>query len=193
MNTVSHRLLTALFLTLMILLTQSHHFMTLYHFPPAAFAVMYLGGFFLSRLSWLVYLSCVIAAVDTLTISFGGALGAYLSWSYLFMFPAYALMWFAGRWAKQQANHHLLTSVTTTLISFFSIALAELIASGSFYILKTPTPHSGAGLFQYYITWAYQSVESFLFWALPIMATYYAVKIGIASFRGGAKPDFMQR
>ena len=118
MNTVSHRLLTALLLTLMVLLTQSHHFMTLYQFPPAAFAVMYLGGFFLGRLSWLVYLSCVVLLVDSLTISLGWAFGAYFSWSYLFMFLAYALMWYAGLWASQQWHHGLGKSIFTTLISF---------------------------------------------------------------------------
>ncbi|MDE1891858.1 MAG: hypothetical protein KGI88_05715 [Betaproteobacteria bacterium] len=193
MNTVSHRLLTALVLTIMVVLTQSHHFMTLYHFPPAAFAVMYLGGFFLKRLSWFVYLSCVVAFIDSLTISLGAAAGAYFSWSYLFMFPAYALLWFAGLWANQQSNHGVMKSGVMTLISFFSIALAEMIASGSFYLLKTPNPHSVSGLIQYYTTWAYQSVESFLFWALPIMAIYYVVKVAAVLIKGGSHQDLMQR
>lgn len=176
MKTVSQKITSVVLLSLMLLATQSHHFMSLYHFPPAAFAVMFLGGFFLKRPAWFFYFVLLIALIDGLTISLGAALGAYFSWSYLFMVPAYGVLWSAGYWAERQKKLGLVQQLTATLIGFLSIFIAEAMASGSFYVMKTPLPHSTIGFMNYYLTWSYQSIDSFLFWALPVMFVYYAVR-----------------
>jgi hypothetical protein len=177
MKTVFQKILIALFFTCIVLATHSHHFMSVYHFPPAAFAVMYLGGVFLRRLSWYVYFILLVALIDGLTISLGAATGAYISWSYLFMFPAYGVLWLAGVWVGVKTPVTMLQSLLNTMISFLSILVAEAIASGSFYILKTQSPHNFSGFVNYYLTWAYQSVESFFFWVLPIMLVSYVAKV----------------
>ena len=124
----------------------------------------FLGGFYLRRLTLCAGGLILVGTIDFVAITWGGVTDAWFAPVYLFMIPAYAVLWLAGKNYAARYTFQWLT-LPRFLISLSSIVVAELLASGSFYLLMNARDHvSFQGLLIYLITWIPESLQSFLFW-----------------------------
>jgi hypothetical protein len=138
MQAISSRnqLFIGLGLAALMALTRSHHFAGLHHLPEASWAVFFLAGVYLSR-AWAFPALCLgAAAVDYVSIAYGGTSGFCVTPAYAMLVPAYGALWLAGRW---YAEHHR-DAITTLLPLVGSVlvgaVLAELFSSGGFYLFS---------------------------------------------------------
>lgn len=154
-------------LAVLVTVTHSQHFATQLHLPPATWTAFFLGGFYLRRLSFLAAGLLLVATIDFVAITWGGVTEATFVPAYLFMVPAYGVLWWAGRrFAGLYAPRW--SALPYFVLSLTSILVAELFASGSFYLLMNPqggiTP---MGLWITLVTWLPETLQSFFFWMVP--------------------------
>lgn len=102
--TLKTQLLIGAGLLLLMIVTRSN---ILTHLADASWAIFFLVGFYLrdSSLSRFAFPLFFLAAfvIDLVVIDAQGGLHYCFTPSYPFLIPAYAAMWFAGRWL---ANHY---------------------------------------------------------------------------------------
>lgn len=154
-----------LVLAALMIITRGHHFASLHSLPGASWAAFFLAGVYL-RSAWpLLGLFALSWGLDFAAYTWGGTSGFCLTPAYVFLLPAYASLWLAGRW---YAHHHqfawrtlmpLFVSATAGLI------LCELFSSGGFYFYSgrftdTSMVEFGHRLSQFFPMY----IESFLFY-----------------------------
>lgn len=115
-------------LMLVMALTRFNHFGSAFALPDASWALFFLGGLYLARLSgagWvLVALLLEAALVDYYAIAGQGISDWCVSNAYGFLAFAYAALWFAGRWF---APRHTLTG--RNLPAVFVVAAVASVAA----------------------------------------------------------------
>ena len=131
-----NQLLVGLLLALTMVATRLQHACGAGHILDASWAVLFLGGFYL-RSSWaFAALMAEAVLVDLAAITWGGVSSVCISPAYALLLPAHGALWLAGRW---YAAHYRPTSSTLPTLAgslFVGTALAELIASGGFYLFS---------------------------------------------------------
>ena len=157
-------LLPGLLLGLVVVLTHGQHALTPYALPPATWAAFFAGGMILQRARWWGVGLALVLALDVVAVTWGGVSDFCLSPAYVFMVPAYGVLWLAGRVAARHL-HWQLRDLAMMALCLSSIVLAEILASGSFYLLSDRVPHANlTGLPAYLIAWGPQTLKAFLFW-----------------------------
>jgi hypothetical protein len=111
-------------------LTRFHHFGSALSLPDASLAVFFFAGFYPRRaLFFMLFAEAIL--IDYLEITHGTS-SFCISPAYVFLLPAYGVMWGAGRWtAPLGCNAHALLVSGLTLSAATSAAF--LISNGSFY------------------------------------------------------------
>lgn len=137
-----------LLLFLVMVATRSHHFIDTIHLPDASYTIFFLVGFYL-RAHWVFVVYFALAViVDYIAIAWAGVSGFCITSAYIALLPAYAVLWFAGRWCRdvciRVTYHHAFSALLRLfLVASAAALIAELIASGSFYFFGgrfvTPT------------------------------------------------------
>jgi len=159
-------------LVMLVMVTHGQHDATPLHLPQATWAAFFLGGFYLRQARLWVLGLALVGALDFAAVTWGGVSDFCLSPAYLFMVPAYGVLWLAGRHCAAHGLGLDRRSLFTLVLSLSSIVLAEILASGSFYLLSGRVGQvSLDGLVVYLATWAPQTFKSFAFWigvAAPI-------------------------
>jgi hypothetical protein len=120
-----------------VVLTRSHHFASLHHLPDASWAVFLLAGFYLPR--WLSFASlfalCVL--LDFIALTFGtGDNSACFTVAYGLLLPAYASLWWAGRWygAHYQPNGSTLAALAMAMVA--GTLACDVFSSGGYYLFS---------------------------------------------------------
>lgn len=127
------------FLTLFIVLmalTRSHHLATAAHLPDMSWALFFLAGFYLRSLGSFGIMIMAATAIDYVAVSWGGVSDFCITTAYLFLLPAYGVLYMGGRWFAQQYQWHPKTLLPLSISVFVSALLCELLSSGSFYLLS---------------------------------------------------------
>ena len=161
-------------LAVLVLATHGQHDATALHLPQATWAAFFLGGYYLRQTRlWVLGLG-LVGALDLAAVTWGGVSDFCLSPAYLFMVPAYGVLWLAGRTCATQVTGLDRRSLRVLALGLSSIVVAETLASGSFYLFSGRIEQvSLGGLATYLVTWAPQTLASFAFWigvAAPIHA-----------------------
>lgn len=124
-------------LVALMVATRGYHFPTVKTMlPSASWAVFFLAGIYL-RAVWLPGLLMALAVgLDYIAITIGGVSAFCVSPAYAALLPAYASLWFAGRWYQSRCG--LMTIAPLPLIASVSTGalLCEIISSGSFYVFS---------------------------------------------------------
>jgi hypothetical protein len=123
-------------LAVLMAATRSHHFTTALHLPDASWAVFFLAGVYLRRVSMLPALMAEAALIDYAAVTWGGVGSFCITPAYAFLVPAYGALWLAGRW---YAAHHSFRLSTLGLLAVSVIvgaAVSELFSSGGFYFFS---------------------------------------------------------
>lgn len=132
-----HQIVIGIALAALMLATRGQHFPTVKQMlPSASWAVFFLAGVYL-RPAWvLAALFGLASFLDFAAINRQGVSDYCVSPAYIALIPAYAALWFGGRWF---AGHYsvkpvaLLWLAASVLVSVF---VCELISSGSFYFFS---------------------------------------------------------
>jgi len=129
---------TLFILSTLMWLTRGHHIASLVNLPDATWAIFFILGFYFSSLLIPALFLIQAFAIDYLVVTQLGVGDSCFTVAYIFLLPAYLLLWSAGRWLSK--NYALnLTSLKLFFISaFLGIVGCELISSGSYYWINVP-------------------------------------------------------
>lgn len=147
MLTLSNRnqILIGAVLVLLLVATRSEHFATLHSLPGASWAVFFLAGVYL-RPVWILpavlvfvwgldFAPFLLSGASLAEIANGGR--AYcLTPAYVFLLPAYAALWFAGRWYAHQYRFEWRTLLPLSTAALAGAVVCELFSSGGFYFVS---------------------------------------------------------
>jgi hypothetical protein len=124
-----------------MLLTRFQHFNDVLHLPDASLAVFYFAGFY-RKVMLLGILMGLGALIDYIAVGFGAS-GACISPAYVFLIPAYAGLWIAGRYSA-----NLLALKSASMPDFIvlsllaaSASIAFIISNGGFYLFSGGNPN----------------------------------------------------
>ncbi|MDP2560433.1 hypothetical protein [Psychrobium sp. 1_MG-2023] len=122
-------------LTVLMLVTRTHHFASFDQLPSASTAIFFLAGMYLRRLSafWFFYLLSI--TLDLSSAYVRGDFSSCLSPSYPLLALSYALMFGAGFYAKPNWQHSalLINIIKLTLVLYAATTVAFFISNGSYY------------------------------------------------------------
>lgn len=166
-------------LAVLMIMTRSHHFASMNLLPGASWAVFFLAGFYLRSTGLLLGLLVLAWLLDFAAYAWGGSASDYcMTYAYVFLLPAYASLWLAGRWYA----HRYQFSWSTLQPLFWSMAaglvLCELFSSGGFYFFSgrfTDTTLIGFG--QRFVSYFPLYVESFLFYIAIAIVLHSVIRI----------------
>ncbi|PTN07833.1 hypothetical protein [Nitrosomonas aestuarii] len=131
-----HQIVIALMLVSLMIITRGHHFSSLHNLPGASWAVFFLAGIYLRTVWPLVGFLALSWWLDFAAYTWGGASGFCLTPAYVFLLPAYAALWLAGRWYAGQHQFALNTLLPLSLSMVTGLILCEMFSSGGFYFFS---------------------------------------------------------
>src|SRR5487761_909192 len=116
-------------LAALMVVTRSGHLGTAWSPPDASWAVLYLAGFyFAGEGRWaLPALLCTAIAVDFIVIRDFGVSSYCVTVAYVFMLPAYALLWLGGAWMRRAYRHELADLVRCMVSLGHAVSLCFLL------------------------------------------------------------------
>lgn len=167
-------------LTALMVITRSGHLGSAWTPPDASWAVLYLAGFYFGR-EWrwaLPALLCTAMAVDFIVIKEFGVSSYCVTVAYVFMLPAYALLWLGGAWMRRTYRRELADLVRWAVSLGLGSSLCFLVTNVTFYWLggRIPDPSLG-GWWQNFAQWYAGFV------AIPFAYTGIAAVLHIALAR----------
>jgi len=143
-------------LAALMIITRFGHFGTAWSPPDASWAVLYLAGFYFGR-EWRWALPTLLAAaiaVDFMVIRDFGVSSHCVTLAYVFMVPAYALLWLGGMWMRRAYRHDSADAARWAASLGISASLCFFLTNASFYWLggRIPDPTLG-GWWQNFAQW----------------------------------------
>ena len=108
------------------------------HMADASWAIFFMVGFYLrgDSLKKLAFPLFFLAAfvIDLIVIDAQGGVHYCFTPAYPFLIPAYAAMWFAGRWFANKYQENARGLVTFVASAIASVAVCFLISNAGFYL-----------------------------------------------------------
>lgn len=124
-------------------LTRFHHFGDAFSLPDASLAVFFLAGLGFARRWWLLgFLMLEAAVIDYVAITHFNVSAFCVSPAYVFLIPAYAVMWFAGSFCEKFKNLTASEILSSMGVMLLAASTSFFISSGSFYFLSGRYPDS---------------------------------------------------
>jgi len=123
-------------LVLLLIVTRGHHFGSLHNLPSASTAVFLLAGLYLRPLWVFPALLAVAGSLDFAAVTWGGVSNFCVSPSYPLLIPAYAALWFAGRWYAKRYCFEWRTLLPLIAATLVGAVGCELFSSGGFYFFS---------------------------------------------------------
>jgi hypothetical protein len=117
-------------------LTRFNHFGSAFSLPDGSLAVFFFAGLGINRFWFFTLLLLEAGAIDYLAISQFAVSDFCITPAYLWLIPAYVVMWFAGRWCKAFAALHFTDSLKAFGLVAGATSIAFIISNGSFYLLS---------------------------------------------------------
>lgn len=135
-NPLNPNQLTSLCLMTVMAMTRFGHFGSAVTLPDASLAVFFLAGFGVNPLWFFGVLLLEAGLIDYVAVSQYNVSDFCLSPAYLFLIPAYGVMWFAGRHCQRYVNLGFTGSLKTFGLSLLATTLAFILSNTSFYGLS---------------------------------------------------------
>jgi len=118
-------------LLLLILIVTRAHFIT--HIQDASWAIFFMLGFYVRNVLGFPIFWLVAFAVDLISIEAKGGQSYCFTISYPFLIPAYASLWFSGRWFAGHYSENLRGFLYFVGAALIGITVCDVISSGGFY------------------------------------------------------------
>ena len=129
-------LVIALLLAVAMVATRFHHFGSAISLPDASLAIFFLAGFYLRSPLFFVAFFGEAALIDYVATTYAGVSDWCITPAYFFLVPAYAGIWFAGRWYATRHRQAWATLVPLVAALTVGTLAAFLISNASFYLLS---------------------------------------------------------
>lgn len=173
--TVRNQIMVGFLLVLLMIVTRGHHFGSLHNLPGASWAIFFLAGLYLRSARPLLGFFALSWWLDFAAYTWGGTSGFCLTPAYIFLLPAYASLWLAGRWFANQYQFAWRTLMPLSLSIMAGLTLCELFSSGGFYFFsgrfeETTFIEFGQRLIKFFPLY----IESFLFYIGIAVVTHTA-------------------
>ncbi|HHM06181.1 MAG TPA: hypothetical protein ENJ19_10635 [Gammaproteobacteria bacterium] len=132
-------------LALLLIATRGQHFATSLQLPGASWAVFFLAGVYLRPVWVLPALLAFVWGLDftphllsgaSLAEIVSGGQAFCLTPAYVFLVPAYAALWFAGRWYARRHRFEWRTLLPLVGAALAGAMACELFSSGGFYFFS---------------------------------------------------------
>ena len=123
-------------LTLLMLLTRSHHWASIHSLPDASWAIFFLLGVYLRALWMVPALIAASVMIDYAAITWGGVSGFCVSPAYWLLLPAYLVLFVGGRFYALGHRLSLLGLFRLVSVALAVVVIAELLTSGGFYFFS---------------------------------------------------------
>ncbi|HEY0504077.1 MAG TPA: hypothetical protein VGD42_11355 [Lysobacter sp.] len=138
----AHLGLFVAFAALMIA-TRFHHFGDALHLPDASMALFFLGGLYLRRHWQFAAFAALAVAIDWIAIEHAGVSDFCVTPAYSFLLPAYAVLWYGGRWAAGRLADRWVSMPGVAGVALACASLSFAISNGAFYWLggRYANPH----------------------------------------------------
>lgn len=147
MLTLSNRnqILIGAVLALLLIATRGQHFATLHNLPGASWAVFFLVGVYVRPMWVLQAMLVFVWGLDfaphmlsgaSLAEIVNGGQAFCLTPAYVFLLPAYAALWLAGRWYARRYRFESRTLLPLGAAALAGAAVCELLSSGGFYFFS---------------------------------------------------------
>jgi hypothetical protein len=175
-----HQIAIGLLLAVFMILTRSHHFATMHNLADASWAIFFLAGVYL-RSAWpLLGFFALSWGLDVSATTWGGVSDFCMTPAYIFLLPAYASLWLAGRWYAKRHQFAWHTILPLSASAVVGVTLCELFSGGGFYffsgrIAETSVAEFGEQLLKYFPLY----IETFVFY-LGIAVAVHALLTLIA-------------
>lgn len=142
-------------LSVLMWVTRGNHIVSPTHLPDASWAIFFLLGFYFRERLLLPLFLAQAAIIDYVAISHFGTSSYCVTPAYVFLAPAYAALWFAGRWSARHFEVAARNLPRFATAAFVGALACEIISSGSFYFLggrfaDTSVGEFGARLVAYF-------------------------------------------
>lgn len=181
---IRHQMVIVLLLAVLMIITRSHHFISLHNLPGASWAVFFLAGVYLRAVWPLAGFLVLTWVLDYMAYTWGGASGFCLTPAYGFLLPAYASLWLAGHWYASQHQYAWRTLMPLSWSILSGLILCELFSSGGFYFFSgrfvETTWFEFAGRTSAYFP---MYVESFLFYVGFAILLHWIIAFIVQSIR----------
>lgn len=191
MLTLSKRnqILIGAVLALLLIATRGQHFATLNSLPGASWAAFFLAGVYLRPLWILPAMLAFVWGLDfaphllsdaSLAEIVNGGQAFCLTPAYVFLLPAYAALWLAGRWYAGQYRFEWRTLLPLGAAALAGAAVCELFSSSGFYFFSgrfaEPTVAEFAGRLLTYFPRYLQSLAFYVGLAAVVHALFGLVR-----------------
>lgn len=123
-------------LTLLMLLTRSHHWAGIHSLPDASWAIFFLLGVYVRALWVVPALIAASVAIDYAAITWGGVSDFCVSPAYWLLIPAYLALFAGGRFYARGHRLSLLGLARLIGVALAVVAVAELLTSGGFHFFS---------------------------------------------------------
>jgi hypothetical protein len=123
-------------LTLLMLLTRSHHWAGIHSLPDASWAIFFLLGVYVRALWVVPALIAASVAIDYAAITWGGVSDFCVSPAYWLLIPAYLALFAGGRFYARGHRLSLPGLARLAGVALAVVAVAELLTSGGFYFFS---------------------------------------------------------
>ncbi len=117
-------------------LTRLQHFGSATLLPDASLAVFFLAGLCFNSFLVLGLLIIEAGLIDYIAIAQFGVSDFCISPAYFALLPAYAAVWYGGRYAQHFAGLHFADSIKTFGLAAMAATVSYTLSNGSFYILS---------------------------------------------------------
>ena len=117
-------------------LTRFDHFGSAFSLPDASLAVFFFAGLVSLPLWFFGLLLLEAGFIDYVAVAHFNVSDFCISSAYLFLIPAYGVMWFAGRYTKTCTDLQFVDSLKAFGLATLSATVSFLISNGSFYLLS---------------------------------------------------------
>ena len=129
-------LVIAVLLALAMAATRFHHFGSAISLPDASLAIFFLAGFYLRSPLVFVGFFAEAALIDYVATTYAGVSDWCITPAYFFLVPAYASIWFAGRWYATRHRQAWASLIPLVIALAVGTLAAFLISNASFYLLS---------------------------------------------------------
>jgi hypothetical protein len=122
-------------LAAVMLITRTHSLSNLVHLPDTSLASFFVLGYLVRQPIAFAGLFLLAFAIDVVVIFVMGGSGFCFTPAYWMLVPAYAVMWFAGRFAADRFAERLSALPAVAVLVAVAAFVSNLFSSGGFYFL----------------------------------------------------------
>ncbi len=174
---------------LLMVATRFHHFGTALHLPDASMALFFLGGLYLRKHWQFAAFLGLAVVIDWIAIEYNGVSDFCVTPAYSFLLPAYAVLWYGGRWYSPRLRMEWKSMAAAAAVAMVCASASFAISNGAFYWLggRYEDPNMGQ-----YLSRAWQWGPLFVRTTMTYIVAALAVHAIVASslrLRAGRHAD----